>query len=219
MRNNRAIAVISALAIFGSATSLVWTLKGGLGPRLETAPFREAGRVLAQQSLSQLKPGGLLTVITRDTTAFQNPASDVLLKSFRAELSRNGVKIDALESIQVDPLRPVSVPPGDFFQWINKSAKGSVLVSFMGPPVLDETQVSRLGEIKPAIVALCSGPVREQVNLRALFSQGLLRAAVVSRRPVLARSANSSTDRDAFDREFVAVTTDNAMALPISANP
>ena len=158
-------------------------------------------------------------MITRDTAAFQNPASDVLLKSFRAELSRNAVKIDALQSIEVDPLRPVSVPAGDFFQWITKSEKGSVLVSFMGPPVLNDTQVSRLGEIKPAIIALCSGPVRDQVNLRTLFSQGLLRAAVVSRRPVLARSAGASTDRDAFDREFVAVTAENAPALPISANP
>jgi hypothetical protein len=219
MRNNRALAVISGFAIVGSAAALVWIVTGGPGPRLESGPFREAGRVLAQQTLSQLKPGGLVTVITRDTAAFQNPASDVLLKSFRAELGRNGVKIDSLELIQVDPLRPVSVPAGDFFQWINKSGKGNVLVSFMGPPVLNETQVARLGEIKPAIIALCSGPVRDQVNLRTLFSQGLLRAAVVSRRPVLARSGNSSTDRDEFDREFVAVTAENATALPISANP
>ena len=62
--------------------------------------------------------------------------------------------------------------------------------------MLNETQVSRLGEIKPAIIALCSGPVREQVDLRTLFSQHLLRAAVVSRRPVLARAANLRTDRD-----------------------
>ena len=47
-----------------------------------------------------------MTVITRDTAAFQNPASDVLLKSFRNELSRNGAKIDVVQSIAVDPLRP-----------------------------------------------------------------------------------------------------------------
>jgi hypothetical protein len=210
---------VSGLAILGAAAALVLTVTGGSGPRLEPGPFREAGRVLAQQTLSELKPGGLLTVITRDTAAFQNPASDVLLKSFRNELSRSGVKIDATQAIEIDPLRPVSVPAGDFFQLINKSAKGSVLVSFMGPPVLNETQVSQLGEIKPAIIALCSGPVRDQVELRTLFSQGLLRAAVVSRRPVLAAPANSGTDRAAFDREFVAVTANNVTALPISANP
>jgi hypothetical protein len=219
MRNNRAISVVSGLAILGSATALVLTVTGGPGPRLEPGPFREAGRVLAQQALSQLKPGGLVMVITRDTAAFQNPASDVLLKSFRNELSGNGVKIDSIQTIEVDPLRPVSVPAGDFFHWINKAAKGSVLVSFMGPPVLNETQISQLGEIKPAIIALCSGPVRDQVELRTLFSQGLLRTAVVSRRPVLASSAKAGTDHDAFDREFVAVTANNVTALPISANP
>ncbi len=219
MRNNRAISVASGLAILGSTVAVMLTVTGGPGLRLEHRPFREAGRVLAQQALSQRKPGGMVTVIARDTAAFQNPASDVLLKSFRTELSRNGVKIDALQSIEVDPLRPVSVPAGDFFQWITKSEKGSVIVSFMGPPMLNETQISQLGEIKPAIIALCSGPVHDQVELRTLFSQGLLRAAVVSRRPVPTSSANSGTDRAAFDREFVAVTADNVTALPISANP
>ena len=65
MRNNNAIAVASGLVILGSAVAMAFTITGGPGPRLESGPFREAARVLAQQALAQLKPGGLVTVITR----------------------------------------------------------------------------------------------------------------------------------------------------------
>jgi len=70
-------------------------------------------------------------------------------------LAKAGVKIDSIQALEVDPLRPVAVPAGDFFQWIKNSTKGSVIVSLMGPPMLNETQLEQLGEVKPAIVAFC----------------------------------------------------------------
>jgi hypothetical protein len=176
------------------------------------------GRVLAQQALARLKPGGTLTVITRDTAAFQNPASDVVFGGFQKELKKSGAKLDSIQLIAVDPLRPVSVPPGDFFQWIKKSSNGSVIVSFMGPPLLNETQLASLGEVKPAIVALCSGPLRTQVDLRALFVQGLLRAAIVTRDSPPAQKTAPTNDRDAFDRQFVVVTSENLAPLAASSN-
>ncbi len=219
MLDNKAVATVAGLLIVGSVSALVFCVSGGFGPRLEPGPFREAGRVLAQQALAQLKPGGALTVITRDTAAFQNPASDVLLGSFQKELKKNGAKVDSSQSIAVDPLRPVSVPAGDFLQWIKNSPKGSVIVSFMGPPMLSDSQLAQLGEVKPAIIALCSGPVREQVDLRTLFAHGLLRGAVVTRNPAPAQNAPPSNDRDAFDRQFVSVTANNLAALTTSSAP
>jgi hypothetical protein len=218
MRDNKAVATLAGLAVAASVAGLLFSVSGGFGPRLEPGPFREAGRVLAQQALSQLKPGGTLTVITRDTAAFQNPASDVLFGSFQRQLKKNGAKVDSIQLIEVDPLRPMSVPAGDFAQWIKKGSKGSVIVSLMGPPLLNETQFSSLGEVKPAIIALCSGAVRTQVDLRALFAQGLLRAAIISRDSASARRAAPANDRDAFDQQFVAVTTDNLAALAASSN-
>src|SRR5581483_4198672 len=188
------------------------------GPSFNGAAFREAGRVLARQTLGLLKPGGLVTVITRDTAAFENTASDVLLKSFRNELLKTGIKIDFVRALQIDRLRPVSIPAGDFVQWMRKSTQGSVLVSFMGPPILGEAQMTQLGEKRASVVALCSGPVREQVDLLALFSQGLLQAAVVSRKPAAITLGRPGSDREAFERQFVEVTAGNVAILSSSSN-
>jgi hypothetical protein len=219
MRDNKAIGTLAGLVALGCSVALVFSVSGGFGPRLDPLPHQAAGRVLAEQTLSLLKPGGLVTVITRDTSTFQNPATDVLLASLRNQLAKAGVKIASLQALEVDPLRPVAVPAGDFFQWIKNSAKGSVIVSLMGPPVLNETQSAQLGEVKPAIVAFCSGPVREQVDLRSLFSSGLLHAAVVSRRNVTSQNRSSLSEQQSFERQFIAVTPSNLAALATASNP
>jgi hypothetical protein len=133
-------------------------------------------------------------------------------------LARTQVKIGAVEVLQIDPLRPMAVPSGDFVQWIKHASNGSVIVSLMGPPVFSDKELSQLSEIKPAIVALCSGPVREQVDLRSLFSKGLLQAAVVSKRSALCKAASSSNERDAFDSRFVEVTSGNLASLSSVSN-
>jgi hypothetical protein len=218
MRDNKAIAVLAGSVILGSGLAIALSISGGTGPRLDAAPFREAGRVLARQARGLLKPGGAVTVITRDTAAFENPASDVLLKSFRNELSKGGVKIDSVQALQIDPLRLVSVPSGDFVQYLRKATQGSVIVSFMGPPILTEAQKAQVGEMKASIVALCSGPMRDRADLRSLFSQGLLQAAVVSRKPSGTSPGRPRTDREAFEQQFVEVTSGNVSALSSSSS-
>jgi hypothetical protein len=201
-----------------SASVIAWHLSGGPGPVLDPLLHRAVGQVLATQTLSLLKPGGRVMVITRDTAAFQNPASDTLLAGFQSTLAKAGVKTDSLQTLQVDPLRPVAVPAGDFFQWIKGSSKGSVIVSLMGPPLLDDTQTAQLGEVKPAIVAFCPGPVRDRVDLRELFVRGLLQAAVVSKRPVGVQKSAQLTQREAFDRQYLEVTAANLASLSTPPN-
>lgn len=215
MRPNRPITIIAAVAALSSWVAIALQLSNGFGPRFEPAVPREIGRVLADQAAARLKSGGTITVITRDTLSFKNPASDALLESFRAELRSKNAKIDQLETIQIDPLRPVAVPSGDFLQWIKKAPKGSVIVSFMGPPVFTDAQLAQVGEIRPALIALCSGPVRDQLDLRGLFAQGLLQAAVVTRRPVIKNSQPPATDREAFNRQYLEVTSADLSALSI----
>ena len=218
MRDNKAIGIVATLVTAASGLSVLLSVVGGFGPRLDPAPHQAVGRILADQTLSLLKPSGLVTVIARDTATFQNPASDILLASFRAELAKSGVKIDSVQTLQVDPLRPVGVPPGDFFQWIKNATKGTVIVSLMGPPVLSEAQAAQLGNVQPAIVAFCSGSMRDQIDLRSLFSRGLLHAAVVSKRDVPAQQNGHLTEREAFDRQFVEVTAANVAVLSTASN-
>jgi hypothetical protein len=218
VRDNKVIGTVAGVTALGSGLAIVFCLTGGFAQRLDPTPHAAVGRVLAEQTLSLLKPGGQVTVISRDTSAFQNPATDIQFASYSRALKRGGVKIAAIESLQVDPLRPMSVPSGDFFRLIKTSAKGNVIVSLMGPPMLTDAQLLQLGEPNPAIVAFCPGPLRDQVDLRSLFSRGLLQAAVVSKRGITASLTRPASERDAFDRQFVAVTSGNLTALPTSSN-
>jgi hypothetical protein len=178
---------------------------------MEPEPYEAAGMTLAKQALALLQPGGQITVIVRDTATFPNPASDVQLSSFKKAI-RPRATIGSVVALQVDPLRPVEVPPGDFFELIRKTPKGSVIVSFMGPPLLNAEQRTHLREIQPAIVAFCSGNLCRQVDLRELFIQGLLHAAVVSRRtPTVGLPPKDM--QGWFDRSFVAITPENLTTL------
>ena len=214
IRDSKAIAVVAGITVLGSWALIYFTAHGGFGPGVNPKPHEAAGGVLAQQALSLLKPGGQLIVIARDTSAFRNPASDILLDSFRKTIRQGRGSISSLRLLQVDPLRPVEVPGGDFFELIRKTPKGSVIVSLMGPPLLSETQRKQLNEINPAIVAFCSGSLCEQVDLRTLF-EGLLHAAVVSRRTPAAAGSPPGDLGGWFDQWFVAVTAGNVSNMPL----
>ncbi len=171
----------------GFTTIAAWlflclSLHGGLGPRVDAGPYETTGRLMAQQALALLEPGGQITIITRDTKTFQNPASDIQLASFRKTIDQAHAGIESVHELQVDPLRPIAVPSSEFCETIRNTPQGSVIVSFMGPPWLTEAERARLGEIQPAIVAFCSGNMPELVDFRSLFEQRLLSVAVVDRR-------------------------------------
>jgi len=170
---------------------------------------------MARQAMNLLQPGGQIIVITRDTAAFKNPASDLQLTSFNNTLRSAHVAVGRLLALQVDPLRPVEVPPGDFFELIRSATKGSVIVSFMGPPQLTEAQRRQLGEVKPAIVAFCSGSLPERVDLRTLFDQELLHAAVVSRKSPARLSSPPKDLQGWFDESFLAITASDANTLTL----
>ena len=200
------IRIVVSLTTIAAWSLLGLSLHGGLGPRVHSAPYEASGRLMAQQALACLAPGGQITVITRDTTTFRNPASDIQLASFRKTIDQAHVAIQSLHKLQVDPLRPVAVPSSDFCDLIRNTPEGSVIVSFMGPPLLTRAERSSLGDSKPAIVAFCSGRLPELADLRSLFQQGLVQAAVVDR-----RGAKGS------EQSFLAVTATNlsdVSALP-----
>jgi hypothetical protein len=117
--------------------------------------------------------------------------------------------------VQTDPLRPVDVPPGDFFELIRKSPSGHVIVSLLGPPVLTEEQRNKLGRVLPKVVALCSGSLAETVDLRQLFNAGLLHAAVISR-PVSSFAAEKAQKSpQGFDQLYAIVNTADLSKLPM----
>jgi hypothetical protein len=115
MRDNKFIAAAAGIVLLCSGAAIVLRLSGGFGPGLEPAPYQAVGRTLARQAVALLKPGGTITVVTRDTATFQNPATDVVLAVFRTELARTHVKISSVEALQIDPLRPWLFRPAILF--------------------------------------------------------------------------------------------------------
>jgi hypothetical protein len=213
MRDSRALQIAASFAIVGSVAAAYLFAAGGFGPGLDPAAHQASGFVMAEQALALLKPDGHLLVIARDTTAFQNPASDIQLTGFQREISKHNAAISSIRRLQVDPLRPVEVPAGDFFELLRKSVPGDVIVSFMGPPLFSEEQRNQLAGAKAAVVAFCSGSLAEQVDLRALFEQGLLQAAVVSKKYPRETGRKPIDLHECFAQSFSVITTSNVAML------
>jgi len=210
MRNSLAVASLAGLTT-AVALGILAAATGRWLPRTDPAPHEAAGRLLGQEALRRRSAEGQITVITRDTSDFKQPALDLLLRGFKRTVGRAGVSLAAVHALEVDPLRLSEVPAGDFMELIGKASVGSVIVSFMGPPLFTSEQRLQLGRIRPGIVAFCPGNLPAQIDLRQVFAQGVLDAAVVSRR----RSSGSvSTGAHAGGTElFHTVTITNVGAL------
>ena len=211
---SKVIGTLAALATLAAWVVIFLSLHGGLGPRIDSRPHEATGWVMAQEALTRLQPSGQITVITRDTSAFKNPATDIQMASFRKALGQAHAAMPSVHALQVDPLRPVEVPAGDFYGIIKNAPRGSVIVSFMGPPMLTASQCAQLGENKPAVVAFCAGSLPELVSLRPLFEQGVLQAAVVDRPAGRAPGPRRADLRACFDQAYLVITAANLADLP-----
>lgn len=178
MKHRRAIEVVAGVVIVGSVL-LFHFATNPIPPFPDRKLNGELGRLLARETLRRVRPGVGIAVIRRDTEAFGQPGTDLLFAAFESEFLSGGGRIAVVQRIQVDPLRNLEVPPGDFFELIRKSPPGSGIVSLMGPPVLHPDQQARLEQVNPAIIAFCPGWIPRRVNLGALFESGLLAAAVI----------------------------------------
>jgi hypothetical protein len=215
MRESKPVSVAAALGVI-AVWGVVYACLHTGSPVLNPKPHEATGWVMAEQALALLKPGGQVIVIARDTVAFKNPASDIQLAGFRKTLAKARTTVGVLHSVQVDPLRPMQVPPGDFLEYIRSAPAGSVIVSFMGPPLLNEAQRAQLRDNHSAIVAFCAGPLPQQVSLPSLFNQGLLQAAVVSRRDQDPGAAKPHDLRGWFDRSFLLIDGNNVGTMSLA---
>jgi hypothetical protein len=210
MRNSRAIGIAAGLTMVSALAALrccTWTLP----PRIDPRPHRAAGQALASETLRRLEAGGQIAVITRDTTDFPQPAIDLVFDSFRKALRRKQASITTVRSLEVDPLRPVEVPSGDFYELIRKTPAGGVIVSLMGPPLLTEEQRNQLPTARPKIVAFCPGNLPGRVDLRPLFEEQLLDVAIVNRGRAPARKGFAANARE--QECFQSVSAANVASL------
>jgi hypothetical protein len=161
-------------------------------PRVDGKLHADIGHALAAETLKALGPGNKVTIITRDTDAFPQPALDRLLAALERDLRRAGKEIRSVEHIQLDSIRPVEVPSGDFYELLRRLPAGDVVVSLLGPPLLLPEHQEKLGRPKARVIALCIGRLGGKVE--EFFQAGLLQAAVVNKPTPVGRSFNQLYD-------------------------
>lgn len=182
-------------------------------PKLDVRSHRALGEVLAGEAVQLLESGARLIVLARSTEEHSLPASVAQLEGFQAAVKKAGAKVAVLKTYKLDPLRLSLVPPGDFYDLIRQGQDNDVIVSFLGPPTLNGEQLARLPAKRPTILAVCSGAMPAQVDLRRLFKQKLLRVAAINRRDAASQSKRLE-GRDSFDRMFKLINEGNLDDLP-----
>lgn len=217
MKNRTALNVVAVATILFAWTAF-YRLHHPRPPPTDLRPHEALGEVLAEEAVRHLQPGARLIVLARDPAAFEVPAATAQVEAFLRALRKADRHVHEQRAIRLDPLRLAAVPPGDFFDLLRLGRAEDVIVSFLGPPVLEPTQQAALAPGRPQVLAVCSGNSPARVNLRELFAQGLLRAVVVSRPDAPARAAPGSRQR-AFAQVFQLITPANLHDLPDSAGP
>lgn len=181
-------------------------------PPIDPRPHQGLGAAMAAEALKLMEPDARLIVITRDQESFVLPATAVQLESFLKAIKAAGKSPHTIRAMKVDPLRVVAVPPGDFFDMLRQGRENDVIVSFLGPPTLNADQMARLGARRSRVVALCSGAMPARVDLKRLFEQKLLHAAIISRPDAPAQASAGNPDA-AFEQFFKVVTAANLSDL------
>ena len=173
--------LVLSIVVMIASLGAIWRALHDAPPARPAALPAEIGRVLAAEAGKLLKPGGRIVLISRDTESFPQPSFDALTGAVQRALKDAGTPPVTTRAIQLDPLRPLQVPPGDFVELLRKAGPADVLVSLLGPPFLSDEQRTALGPVKPRVVAFWPGTLAEYGNLRSLFEQRLLSAAILHR--------------------------------------
>ncbi len=187
-----------------SIISVLWT-GWDRAPRVDRTVPEAIGQALAREAIRLIGRGGKIVIITRDTVSFPQPAMEIVLERIQRELRRETIPPALIQLVQVDPLRPVEVPSGDFFESIRRAPEGQVIISLLGPPLLSDEQRTKLGRVKPKVVAFCSGNIAGMVDLRRLFEAGLLHAAIVGRPLPTGAPVTGAKFRETFDQLYLTV--------------
>ena len=183
-------------------------------PQVEARPHEAIGAVLAEEAMRLAGSGGRITLIAPDPAVFRYPGAEVQLAAFHKALRTAKVTLAATNLIKLDPLRPPRVPPGDFAEILRKLSDADVIVSLMGPPLLTAEHKKRLGEKRPRVLAVCSGDLPLQVDLKELFADNLLHTAIVSRFSPGRTPPDNGSAQDWFAHYYQVITAKNVSELP-----
>jgi len=214
---NKRVINWSAGAVIMAAVAWLYLFFNPRPPAIDRSLHKRVGEVLAAEAIKHLQPGARLIAIARSQEPFEVPAAAAQWDAFLRAIEKSGKNISTTRLLKVDPLRVTGVPPNEFFDLIRQAGSNDVIVSFLGPPLINDEQLSKLAGKRPRILALCSGAMPLQVDLRKMFERQLLLTAVISRTNAPAQSTASGAEA-AFDQMFQVVTPANVAELPALAD-
>lgn len=206
--------IAAALVLIACAVVVVLLATRLSGPQFNPQPHEALGQVLAEEAGKLAAQGGGVTLIALDTSVYPNPSADFMVQGFLRTARELRLKLSATNWVELDPIRLVRVPPGDFFEILRNRPEGEVVVSLLGPPLLAEEQRAKLARKHPKIVALCSGELPKQVDLGNLFNLELLHTAVISRPHPAGGPPTAQNPRAWFDHYYQVITRANLAELP-----
>lgn len=207
--NWRPVAAIVALVITAAALwSLATALRRGM-PESSKKMFWSVGLVTAEETAKLLGDRGLIVIIVRDPGAQPSPVQEQLLTGFRDTLQHK----PALSVVATERIRPgeTSWPAATLFQILRQYPTADAVVSFVGPPVVEQRDLPKLRARRAKLVVV--GGVLE-FN-RRLFEQKVVDLAITERlQPPTSHPGEPRTARDWFDRTFQVLTPATASSLP-----
>lgn len=204
----RQIKIAASLLLMTVAVALLVFHYYHPGPKIEARPHLGIGEELAARVV-KLNGSGRIILIAPDTSSGKFPGAKVQLKAFHAALQRANLAVAITNIVKIDPNRVLRVPPGDFADILRKLTDADVVVSLLGPPILSAEQKVRVGERHPRVIAVCSGDLPRQVNLKSIFADQFLHAAIVSRPSPALTLPGSDRPADWFNHFFLWITPQN----------
>lgn len=214
MARARGIQLTAAVFIIVGVAALAWQCRTPR-PAFEAKPHQALGQVAAEETVKLLGPQGRVILFVRDFKIFDVPATETQCQAFCAAIKAGGKTIAITNLIQLDPLRSTGVPPDGFVDALQRARDGDVIVSLLGPPNLSAAQLQKLKPKQVKVVALCSGNLPRQINLKVLFERQLLNAAILSLERPLPRPAGEAPARKWFESFFQVITPDKLSELPL----
>lgn len=212
----RQIKIVVSLLLMLVAAALLASRYYFPTPKIESRAHAGIGEALAER-VRQLGGKGRVVLIAPDTSAGKFPGAAIQLRTFHAALRRANLSVAMTNVVRLDPNRLLRAPPGDFANLLKKFTEADVVVSLLGPPVLNGDQKARVGEKHPKIIAVCTGDLPRQVNLKPIFAEQFLHAAIISRPGVGLTTPASESPADWFQHYFLWVTPQNVTDLPEGA--
>jgi len=199
--------LLSFLSVLVLAGSLGFSWKRHFATPPHNVVLHEAvGAALAEEVAGTLKNTGEIVVITLVDGASPILASQ--FTAFRTALEmRGGLRIGKVVLIEADKQAKYGpgsgLSAGKLARELQKCPNASAVVSLVGLPSLDESEVKALGGTLPPLFGLC----RDRKKLESLWRNRLVCVAIVPRFQFPAPGpAEPRRPRELFDRQFQVVT-------------